>query len=156
MKIGRWGRLTIAIVGCELAGVIGAIFTTPAIPTWYANLVKPNVAPPNWLFAPVWTTLFALMGIAAFLVWQKSWQRQDVKIALGIFALQLILNLLWSAIFFGLKNPGGALAEIILLWVGILATIIAFAKVSKPAAWLLIPYIAWVSFAGYLNYLIWA
>jgi len=139
----------------ELAGIVGAIFTTPAIPKWYAELVKPEVAPSNWIFGPVWTTLFALMGIAAFLVWQKGIQRKEVKIALGIFLSQLILNTLWSVIFFGWQNPGAAFVEIIFLWLAILATIIAFAKISPQAAWLLVPYILWVSFAGYLNYTIW-
>lgn len=95
------------------------------------------------------------MGIAAFLVWKKGLERRDVKIALGIFAVQLVLNMLWSIIFFGLHNPGGALIEIVFLWLVIFATIIAFYKISKPAAWLLIPYIAWVSFAGYLNFTLW-
>src|SRR3989344_4730404 len=139
----------------ELAGIVGAIFTTPPIPKWYAELVKPEVAPSNWICGPVWTTLFALMGIAAFLVWQKGIQRKEVKIALGIFLSQLILNTLWSVIFFGWQNPGAAFVEIIFLWLAILATIIAFAKISPQAAWLLVPYILWVSFAGYLNYTIW-
>lgn len=148
-------RVVVAVLICELAGVIGSIFTTPSIPTWYANLVRGPLNPPAWVFAPVWTTLFALMGIAAYLVWKKGWQRRDVKIALGIFAAQLVLNTFWSIIFFGLHSPAGALVEIVFLWLAILATIIAFYKIFKPAAWLLIPYIAWVSFAAYLNFTIW-
>lgn len=148
-------RLITAIAVSELAGVVGALSTTPSIGTWYATLVRPSFSPPNWVFAPVWATLFALMGIAAFLVWQKGIRRHDVKLALGIFAVQLVLNTLWSVIFFGLHAPGFAFAEILLLWAAILATIIAFARVSWPAAWLLAPYILWVSFAGYLNYCIW-
>ena len=143
------------IVVAELAGIIGAVFTTPAIPTWYATLARPELSPPNWIFGPVWTTLFALMGIAAFLVWQKGIQRKEVKIALGIFIVQLILNTLWSIIFFGMQSPGAAFGEIIILWLAILATIITFAKISRIAAWLLVPYILWVTFAGYLNYFIW-
>ncbi|HWC58025.1 MAG TPA: TspO/MBR family protein [Candidatus Paceibacterota bacterium] len=138
-------RLIIAIVICELAGIVGSVFTTPSIAGWYATLSKPELAPPNWIFAPVWTTLFALMGISAFLVWKRGLGRKGVKIALGIFIGQLILNILWSVIFFGLHSPGGAFAEIVLLWVAIFATIIACAKVSKSAAWLLAPYILWVS-----------
>lgn len=148
-------KFVVAIAIAELAGVIGSIFTTPSIPTWYATLAKPELAPPNWIFAPVWTTLFVLMGIAAFLIWRKGLTRKDVQIALGIFLGQLILNTLWSIIFFGFQSPGGAFIEIIFLWFAILTTIIVFARISKPAAWLLVPYILWVSFAGYLNYAIW-
>lgn len=155
MKINNFSKFIIAVVVSELAGVIGSIFTTPAISTWYAGLAKPALNPPAWVFAPVWTTLFALMGIAAFLVWRKGLDRKDVKIALGVFIGQLVLNTLWSIIFFGLHNPGAAFIEIIFLWLAILVTIIVFAKVSKPAAWLLVPYILWVSFAGYLNYSLW-
>jgi len=155
MKINNTFKLIIAIVVAELAGIIGSVFTTPSIAGWYAGIVKPAINPPAWVFGPVWTTLFALMGIAAFLVWRKGLDRRDVKIALGIFIGQLVLNTLWSIIFFGLHSPGGAFIEIIFLWFAILATIIAFAKISRPAAWLLVPYILWVSFAGYLNYSIW-
>ena len=147
-------KLTIAIAVSEMAGVIGSVFTAPSIDGWYANIIKPELTPPSWLFGPVWVTLFALMGIAAFLVWKKGLNHKGVKIALGIFIFQLVLNTLWSIIFFGLQNPGAALIEIIFLWVSILATIIAFAKVSRMAAWLLLPYILWVSFAIYLNYMI--
>ena len=163
MKINNTLKLIIAIVICELAGIIGSVFTTPSIAGWYATLVRPALNPPAWVFGPVWTTLFALMGIAAFLVWKKGLERRDVKIALGIFIGQLVLNTLWSIIFFGstsltingLNNIGIAFIEIIFLWLAILATIIAFAKISKPAAWLLLPYILWVSFAVYLNFMIW-
>ncbi|MDO8581755.1 MAG: TspO/MBR family protein [bacterium] len=155
MKLNNTSKLIIAIVISELAGVIGAVFTTPSIPTWYAGLARPSFSPPNWIFGPVWTTLFALMGIAAFLVWRRGLGEPGVKRALIIFDVQLVFNLLWSIIFFGLHNPGGALIEIIILWLAILTTIIAFAKISRPAAWLLVPYILWVSFAGYLNYAIW-
>ena len=155
MKINNTFKLVIAIVISELAGIIGSVFTTPSIAGWYATLVRPALNPPAWVFGPVWTTLFALMGIAAFLVWKKGLERRDVKIALGIFIGQLVLNTLRSIIFFGLHSPAGAFVEIIFLWLAILATIIAFAKISKPAAWLLLPYILWVSFAGYLNLMIW-
>ncbi len=155
MKLSNVSKCIIAIVFSELAGLIGSIFTAPAIRGWYTTLNKPSFNPPSWVFGPVWTTLFALMGIAAFLVWKKGWKRKDVKIALGIFIGQLVLNTLWSIIFFGLQNPGGAFVEVILLWLAIIATIIAFARISKAAAWLLAPYIAWVSFAAYLNFTIW-
>lgn len=148
-------KLILAIVVCEGAGLIGTIFTTPAIPGWFKTLNRPDFAPPNWLFAPVWTTLFLLMGIAAWLVWRRGLNEPGVKKALGIFVLQLVLNVGWSAIFFGLKNPGLAFVEIILLWLAIVWTVIVFARISKPAGWLLAPYIAWVTFASVLNFAIW-
>lgn len=148
-------KLIAAIAFSELAGIVGSVFTVSSVASWYPGLVKPAVNPPAWVFGPVWAVLYALMGIAAFLVWKKGLERRDVKIALGIFLGQLVLNTLWSIIFFGLRSPGGALVEIAFLWLAILATIIAFAKISRPAAWLLAPYILWVSFAAYLNYSIW-
>lgn len=155
MKLNNFSKLVIAIVISELAGIIGSVFTTPSIPTWYAGLAKPALNPPAWVFGPVWTTLYFLMGIAAFLVWKKGLERKDVKIALSLFGGQLVLNTLWSIIFFGLHNPFWAFIEIIVLWLAILWTILAFYKISRPAACLLLPYILWVSFAGYLNYSIW-
>ncbi len=155
-------KLIITIGVSELAGVIGAFFTAPAVQSgWYLELAKPALNPPAWVFGPVWTTLFALMGVSAWLIWKKLDSRlrgndKRIKIALGIFLGQLVLNTLWSIIFFGLHSPGGALVEIAFLWLAILATIVAFYKISKPAAWLLVPYLAWVSFASYLNYAIWA
>ncbi len=154
-NISNIWKLIISIFVSELAGVLGSIFTFSSIPRWYAGVTKPELAPPNWVFGPVWTTLFVLMGIAAFLVWKKGLDRKDVRIALWIFGGQLVLNTIWSIIFFGFQNPGGALIEIFFLWCAIVATIIAFKRVSRPAAWLLIPYLAWVSFASYLNYAIW-
>ena len=160
MKLNNFFKLITAVVVCEIAGIVGAIFTMPSIPTWYATLPKPALNPPAWIFGPVWTTLYLLMGIATFLVWKKMDSRlrgndKQTKIALGIFLGQLILNSLWSIIFFGLHNPGGAFVEIIFLWLAIVATIIAFSKISRPAAWLLVPYILWVTFASYLNFFIW-
>lgn len=156
MKLNDLSKLFIAVGVSELAGIIGAVFTTSSIPTWYADLARPEFAPPNWIFGPVWTTLYALMGVALFLVWRAGWERRDVKIAIGIFVGQLILNTLWSIIFFGLRSPGAAFIEIVFLWLAILATIIAFAKISHKAAWLLAPYILWVTFAAYLNFAIWS
>lgn len=156
MKVNNFSKFIMAIAVSELAGVIGSIFTTPSISNWYAGLIKPSLNPPAWVFGSVWTTLFALMGIAAFLIWKKGLNHKNVKTALIVFIGQLVLNTLWSIIFFGLHSPGGALIEIIFLWFAILATIIVFSKISKPAAWLLVPYILWVSFAIYLNYAIWA
>jgi benzodiazapine receptor len=149
-------KLGAAIAVAQLTGIIGSLFTVPAIPSWYAGLAKPAYAPPNWIFAPVWTTLFLLMGIAAFLVWRRGQEKREVKIGLAFFLAQLALNLIWSVIFFGLRNPGGALIEIAVLWSAILATAIAFREVSRTAALLLLPYLAWVTFAAYLNYSIWS
>ena len=148
-------KLIISIAICLLAGVLGSVFTTPAIPTWYATLIKPSFAPPNWVFFPVWTTLFIMMGISLFLVWQKGLDNGKVKNALYIFGVQLILNVLWSAVFFGLKSPLAGLIVISILWIFILFTILVFMKVSRTAALLLIPYILWVSFAAVINFFIW-
>lgn len=155
MNTKNWLTLVGFITLSEAAGIIGSIFTAPSIRGWYDTLIRPDIAPPNWVFGPVWTTLFALMGIAAFLVWKRGLEHRNVKIALGIFAVQLVLNTLWSIIFFGLRSPGGALIEIVFLWFAILVTIVVFSKISRAAAWLLVPYIAWVSFAAYLNFSIW-
>lgn len=148
-------KLIIAIFVSQLAGVIGSIFTVSAIAGWYSELAKPALNPPNWLFGPAWVTLYTLMGIAAFLVWKKGWEQKEVKKGLAVFGLQLLLNAIWSIIFFGWQNPAWALVNIILLWLAIVWTIIVFRRISKPAACLLLPYILWVSFAAYLNYSIW-
>ncbi|MBU3926082.1 tryptophan-rich sensory protein [Patescibacteria group bacterium] len=148
-------KFIISIVVCQMAGVIGSLFTAPAINTWYATLQRPFFAPPNWIFGPVWITLFFLMGIAAYLVWIKWPENKNSKTALIIFDIHLVLNILWSFLFFKLQNPFYAFIEIIVLWVFILITIILFCKISKPAGLLLIPYILWVSFAGVLNYSFW-
>lgn len=149
-------KLGVSVAVAQSAGVIGSLFTVPAIPAWYAGLAKPALAPPNWIFAPVWTTLFLLMGIAAFLVWKKGLEKKEVRVGLALFLIQLVLNALWSAVFFGLRNPGAALIEIAFLWTAILATMVVFIKVSRTAAVLLLPYLAWVTFASYLNCAIWS
>jgi benzodiazapine receptor len=148
-------RLAVSIAVCQLAGFVGSVFTRISVGTWYAALKKPSFTPPNWVFSPVWITLFVLMGIAAFLVWNKGLSDQKVKIALGIFAVQLILNVLWSVMFFGLRSPLAGLIEIAVLWAAILVTILYFFKVSNTAGILLIPYFLWVSFAAVLNASIW-
>jgi benzodiazapine receptor len=148
-------KLVLSIIACQLAGVVGSVFTTPAIPSWYAALKKPPFTPPNWLFSPVWITLFALMGISAFLVWRKGLDEEGVKTAVGIFVIQLILNILWSIMFFGLRSPLAGLVEIACLWIAILVTILYFWRISIPAGILLVPYILWVSFAAVLNFSIW-
>lgn len=167
-------RLIISVLICQGAGLVGSVFTVPAISGWYAALLKPSFMPPNWIFMPVWTFLFLFMGIALYLVWEKKWQTASVVVDQGekywnsvskklwrgewreenaiiIFGLQLILNILWSVIFFGLKAPDIAFAEILMLFFAILYTIVNFYRISKLAAFLLLPYILWVSFAAVLN-----
>ncbi len=151
MKID-FAKLAASIVICQLAGALGAVFTVQSIPTWYAQLNKPAFSPPNWVFAPAWTTLYFLMGIALYLVWSKGVETKGAKLALGVFGVQLALNAAWSIIFFGLRSPSLAFLEIIALWASILATTILFYKISKPAGLLLAPYLAWVAFAAALNY----
>lgn len=147
------------LIGCillsEFAGAIGSIFTMPMIPNWYAALNKPAFSPPNWIFAPVWTTLFVLMGIALYLVLEKGFEKKGVKKAVACFGAQLGLNVIWSFLFFGLMSPFLAFVEIIFLWAAIALTIKSFYPLSKKAAWLLIPYICWVSFAAFLNFAVW-
>jgi len=154
MKI-NWIALIAAILICNLAGIIGSVFTFSAIPNWYATLVKPELSPPNWVFGPVWTTLYTLMGIAAYLVWEKGIKKKEVRKALGVFGVQLVLNSVWSIIFFGMNEIFYAFIEIIFLWLAIAASIFLFYKIDKRAAYLLIPYILWVSFAAFLNYNLW-
>ncbi len=146
-------RLVASVIICNLAGIIGSIFTTSSIPTWYASINKPAFNPPNWIFAPVWTTLFILMGISLFLIWERGLEKN--KLAVSVFGAQLALNTLWSLLFFGIQNPFLAFIEIIFLWIAIAASIILFYRIDKRAAYLLIPYILWVSFAAFLNYSIW-
>jgi len=155
MKLNNFFKLVIAVVVSELAGVIGSVFTVSTIPNWYAGLVKPALNPPSWIFGPVWITLYFLIGVAAFLVWKAGWERKEVRKALGAFGIQLFLNAIWPIVFFGLRNPFLAFVEIIVLWLAILWTIFVFYKISRPAVYLLLPYILWVSFAAYLNYSIW-
>jgi|WetSurMetagenome_2_1015567.scaffolds.fasta_scaffold121094_3 translocator protein len=147
----NWAMLAGFVILCELAGIIGAAFTFDAIPTWYAGLNKPFFTPPSWVFGPAWTTLYALMGIAAYLVWEKGTARKDVRSALGLFGTQLALNTAWSIAFFGLRSPWAGVAIIILLWIAIAATTRAFWGISKNAGYLMVPYILWVSFAAILN-----
>lgn len=137
-------KLLLSIGLCLGAGGLGSIFTTQAIPTWYATLNKPSFSPPNWVFGPVWIILYILMGISLYLVWQKK------KIP-AIFWIQLMLNVLWSIVFFGFKNSLLAFVDITALWIAIFLTIKAFSKINKLAGDLLWPYLAWVSFATILN-----
>lgn len=144
-------KLIISIIVCEGTGIIGSIFTTPSIPTWYATLQKPPFTPPNWLFAPAWITLYLLMGISASLIWHHGLDIRQNRTALITFLVQLVLNALWSIAFFGFESPLLGVIVIVLLWVAILITIIRFFPISKLASFLLIPYVCWVTFAAILN-----
>lgn len=146
-------KLIVSIVICQLAGIIGAVFTTPAISGWYANLNKPSFNPPNWLFGPTWILLYLLMGISLYLIWNLK-PTTETKKAIVFFAIQLVLNSLWSIIFFGLRLPSVAFLEILLLLGFIILTIIKFFPLSKTSAYLLVPYLLWVSFASLLNFYI--
>ena len=151
-KLNEIPRLIVSILIPLVIGSVGSIVTISQIPTWYSTLSKPSWAPPNWLFGPVWTTLYILMGIALFLVWREGLNRSDVRFAILIFAVQLVLNLLWSIVFFTYHSLFGSFILIMILWIAILANIIAFSIISRTAGLLLVPYIVWVSIASYLNY----
>ena len=155
MEKGDLIKLSVSILVCIGAAVVGSFFTTPAIPTWYAALQKPSFNPPNWLFGPVWTALYLMMAVAAFLVWRQGLDKVAVKLALGLFGVQLMLNTAWSLLFFGLRSPLLGLIDIGLLWLAIAGTLAAFLKVSTAAGLLLCPYLAWVSFAALLNFSLW-
>ena len=149
-----WIGLIVLLVICFGAAGLGSVATTPNIPTWYATLAKPSWNPPNWLFGPVWTTLYICMAVAAWLVWRQG-GLQQARTPLTLFAVQLSLNAAWSWIFFGFHMPGAAFFEILALLAAIAATTIAFWSRSKAAGILMLPYLAWVAFASVLNFTIW-
>lgn len=156
----NYKRIIISLALPQMAGLVGSVFTSPAIPGWYANLVKPSFSPPNWLFGPVWIVLYILMGISAYLVWSayaksSAGRRRELKTALLLFWVHLIFNAVWPIIFFGLQNPGLAFVNIIIIWLLIVALMIKFWKIDSRASYLLMPYLLWVSFASVLNYFIW-
>ncbi len=148
-------KFIISIVICQLAGFISSFATRTAVAVWFRTLEKPSFNPPPQVFAPVWITLYVLMGIAFFLIWKKRAENSDVKYAMTVFIVQLVFNTLWSLVFFGLHSISGGMIVIIILWFLILTTIFSFYKISHTAAYLLIPYILWVSFASVLNFAIW-
>lgn len=148
-------RLGIAVTIPLVVGGLSGLVTAQGVRDWYPTLIKPSFNPPSWVFGPVWTLLYLMMGIAAFLVWQKGWDSGAVKVALALFAIQLILNGLWSVLFFGIRMPGLAFAELLLLWASIGATAVLFWRVNPVAGMLLLPYQAWVTFAAVLNGSIW-
>lgn len=144
-------KLFISIISCQLVGLMGTPFSIEAIPNWYTNINKPFFSPPNWIFGPVWTILYLLMGISVYLIWVQNKNRKKVTAAIKQFLFQLFLNLIWSPIFFGLRSPLLGLIVIVIMWAAILQTIRKFYPLSKIASYLLVPYLAWVSFATILN-----
>ncbi len=152
MKTANIIKLVVSCAVPMLVGITGSLFTTAdSLGNWYANLHKPPFNPPDWIFGPVWTTLYIMMGISVFLIWRKGIDDKVVRIALACFIVQLFLNAIWTPLFFGLRSPLLGLIDIVLLLNAVIVTIFAFSKISRPAALLLIPYLAWVSFATVLN-----
>ena len=149
-----WLGLVVFLVVCFGAAGIGGAVTTPKIGSWYATLVKPSWNPPNWIFGPVWSALYLGMAVAAWLVWRQG-GLGGAAMPLALFGVQLVLNVLWSCLFFGIQNPGLAFIEVLLLWTAIAATMVAFWFRSTVAGLLFVPYLAWVSFASVLNFVIW-
>ena len=148
----KFFKFLVSVVGCELVGIAATPFTLSAIPTWYQTLNKPIFSPPNWVFGPVWIILYFLMGLAVYLIWTSKTKNQKLRqVGLKYFSIQLGLNFLWSILFFGLHSPILGMIDIIILWILILLTTIKFYKISKIAAYLLVPYLLWVSFASLLN-----
>lgn len=148
-------KFVISILTPLLIGGLSGFFTKNSISGWYATIQKPSFNPPNWVFGPVWTLLYILMGIALFMIWKSGAENVLKRQALSWFAIQLAVNFCWSLLFFYCESPGWALVDIIVMWVLILMTIFSFGKISSFAAWLLVPYNCWVSFAAVLNFAIW-
>ncbi len=144
-----------SILLCQTAGIIGSIFTVSAIKNWYVYLNKPSFSPPNWLFGPAWLLLYTLMGISLYLIRQKDINKKAVRSAVNLFIVHLFFNAIWSIVFFGMRNPFFALLNIVILWLMIVLIIFQFWKIKKVAAYLLVPYLFWVSFATILNFFIW-
>jgi len=151
----QYAVLALFLMVCLFAGGVGSIATSRSVAEWYPVLVKPWWNPPSWLFGPVWTLLYILMGLAAWRVWRSAGGFGGAPAAMALFFIQLALNSVWSWIFFGLRMPGVALFELVLLWFAIAATIKSFLPIDVLAAWLMSPYLAWVTFAGALNSAIW-
>lgn len=152
MKIKNLKLLFVSIVLSQLAGIVGSVATSSSVSTWYVTLTKPEFNPPNWIFGPVWLTLYTLMGVALYLIWVKGYQKNKIKHALQFFLLHLVFNTLWSLVFFGLQNLGLAFLVIVILWLMIAYLIKIFWRINKTAVYLLVPYILWVSFATLLNF----
>lgn len=146
--------LAFALGICLLAGYAGSYYTTPSIPTWYAGLEKPDLNPPSWVFAPVWTALYVMMGLSLYLMLSRGLNNRDVQFGIALFLFQLLLNVSWSFAFFSVHSLFLALMVIIALWAILICTVIQAFRVTAGAGALLIPYLIWVTFALYLNYAI--
>jgi benzodiazapine receptor len=155
IKYSQLPKLALSILVCQLAGVVGSVFTSSSVSDWYPTLIKPSFTPPGWVIGFVWIILFTLMGISLFLVWQKGPEKPEVRLALIVFFAQLAVNVFWNVAFFGLRSPPAGMAVIIVLLALIAVTIYKFLPISRTAALLLIPYILWVSFAAFLNFTLW-
>ncbi|MCM5661946.1 TspO/MBR family protein [Galbibacter mesophilus] len=155
MELKKGTRIILSVAVCLLVGFLSGYATETSVDSWYSTLQKPVFNPPNWIFAPVWTVLYVLMGISAGIVWARGFYHIWVQTALYHFAFQLVFNAMWSIVFFGFQKPFWALLIIITLFILILLTIKWFKVVSKIAAYLLIPYLLWVAFAMILNFSIW-
>ncbi len=149
-----WLVLVGFVAVCLMVGAIGSLSTASSVDGWYRDLAKPSFNPPDWVFGPIWTVLYVMMGIAAWRVW-RAVGLVGGKVPLRLFATQLLLNLLWTFLFFGLRSPAVAFFEILLLAVGIVATIVAFRQIDKWAELLMVPYLLWILFASVLNGAIW-
>jgi tryptophan-rich sensory protein len=147
----KLGKLVISFLIPLLAGFIGSIFTSKSVSTWYAGLAKPGFNPPDYVFGPVWTFLYLLMGFSLFLIWKQGIRKKIIRKSLAVFGIQLFLNMAWSFLFFGLQSPLLAFIEIIILWAAILLMILSFYRIKRIAAYAQIPYLLWVSFAAVLN-----
>ena len=146
--------LAVALIACYGAAAVGGILTSSSVSTWYQTLQKPSFNPPSWVFGPVWAILYGTMAVAVWLVWRSA-GAGEAKLPLLLFAIQLCLNVAWSGLFFGLRQPGWAFLEICLLWVAIGASLVSFVRISPVAGWLMAPYLLWVSFAAILNLSLW-
>ncbi len=151
----KFGSLAFFVLVCLGAGALGSIATSSSVSVWYPTLVKPSWTPPSWVFGPAWTLLYVLMGTAGWRIWLSAGGFEGSRREMTLFSIQLVLNIAWSWIFFGLRMPGTALLELAVLWVAIAETIRAFYRVDRAAAWMMAPYIGWVTFAGALNASIW-
>lgn len=151
----NWLKLITSIVLVWIVGVSGSLFTASSVTTWFPSLAKPSFNPPSWLFGPVWTILYIMIGVSLYLVWTAKAKAKVKKKAYWIFGIQLVLNALWSVAFFGAQNPALAFIIIVLLWISIIVNAMVFYKISRPAGYLLVPYFLWVSFASILNLFIW-
>jgi translocator protein len=153
--LSDWLPLGVSIAVCFAAAGIGSLFTDPEMGGWYARLIKPSWTPPNWVFGPVWSALYLMMAVAAWLVWREKGLTGAAALPLALFAAQLVFNAAWSILFFGMHRIGLALADIMLLWSAILVTMLTFWRISPWAGALMLPYLLWVTYASALNYSIW-